>query len=161
MREAMPELDEARQRADAVAAAAASALAAMPARDAVLSSSGARGALEGVLKRSDQVRLPALRALRVIADPASIPALLATFQDESASEDIRGAAAQALGAASRSAGQVSGEVADALKAAVAGEGGYAYRLDLGRAIGIAPFPTAERTALLKALRERIKVDEME
>ena len=161
VREAMPELDEARQRADAVAAAAASALAAMPARDAVLSSSGARGALEGVLKRSDQVRLPALRALRVIADPASIPALLATFQDEGASEDIRGAAALALGAASRSAGQVSGEVADVLKAAVAGEGGYAYMLDLGRAIGIAPFSTAERTALLKALRERIKVDEME
>jgi HEAT repeat protein len=161
LRELLPELDAGREAANKLAAAAATALRWLDPRGGPMPSVSANTALLGVLSRADSVRLPAIQALGVIANAASVPGLLAVFGDGTATEEVRGQAAVALGRCARAAGSVSPEIRTALSEAITGEGGYAYMMDLGRAIGTAPFSAAERAQLLTVLRARIKVDTAE
>lgn len=146
--------DEHRQEGVKVASAAAAALAKLePAAVAPVVP-----ALIGTLQGSDEVRIPAMAALGAVADPSAGTALLRVLRDGTASEDARGAAAIALARISAAAGMMDATFTEALEAAIQGEGGKAFYDALGTAVGIAPYSTADRVRLARALRARITVD---
>jgi hypothetical protein len=93
--EALPEVDETRKRADAVAVAASQALRRLGASAVDLQ--GALANLASQLNRDDSVAIPAAGALGAGGGPAHAGALLAVLDSDAASLDLKVAVAQALG----------------------------------------------------------------
>jgi tetratricopeptide (TPR) repeat protein len=94
--EALPEADETRKRADAVAVAASQALRRLGA--SAVSLDGALGSLAAQLNRDDSVAVPAAAALGASGGAAQVGALLGSLESDGASIDLKVAAAKALGA---------------------------------------------------------------
>lgn len=105
--EALPEMDESRKRADRVAVAASEALARLGAN-----SVGLGAALDNLgkqLTRDDTVAVPAARALGQGGGVNNIASLLDAVTGDSASVDLKVAAAHAIGSIYSRAGQAPDE----------------------------------------------------
>lgn len=149
------ELDQNRARADALAARAAEALAAL-AMAGFTDVSGAADSLAGAIDgRRDGVAVPALHALGHVAGADAAGGILAIIQDDSASDAVRIAAADALGIlGSRVA--VSADAAETARAVLADEGtSLELRVAVARAVGRMNLGGEGRAGVVRDVRVRV------
>lgn len=139
-------LNQDRARADVLSRHASATLADLAAGGADITS--ALDALAGCLAtRPDEVAIPASRALARAGTGAQVAALTAVVGDDSRSDDVRAAAADALAKiVTRGAGQLSAEGQARLRE-VAGSGAeLSVRRAAARAAGASPQSAADRGA---------------
>ena len=144
-------------KALAFAEMAATALAKLAAADK-LDASRALGDLIGALAdKPDNVKLPAIAALGSIGDASALAPLKDTFVNESASPEVRMAAAVALGHVCRASGNVPADVFQALLAGL-GSDDLQVSAGAGKGLGIAPLTPAQRTDVVTT--HRITLDKV-
>ena len=148
------ELDDNRARADQLSGAAADALAALARSGRTDVSAGLFGLMQAIDGRRDGVAVPALRALGQVGGQSSVDGVLAVLTSADASDEVRVAAADALGAmGSRVA--LSPETAGAVRDILAGDAPLPVRSAAARALGRMNVDTEIRRSVLEATRVRV------
>jgi len=106
-------------------------------------------AVEG---RPDDVAAPALTALGRAGDPAHVDVLVAAAGDEEASEEVRAAAAYALGDLFARFPRAGGDALEALQALATEADSFDVRLGAARALGNLELAPEMRTQVLGSVR---------
>lgn len=147
-------LDDGRARADALAGRAAAALGAL-AGSARTDVSGALSGLEAAIDgRGDHVAIPALGALAQIGSAGQVEKILAVLGGGDASDEVRIAAANAIGSiGSRNA--LAEGVANSLRDMVGGDASIGVRSAAARALGRMNLGGSARAGVIEAVRVRV------
>lgn len=148
------ELDDNRARADELSGAAADALAALARSGRTDVSSGVSGLMQAIDGRRDGVAIPALRALGQVGGQDAVEGILAVLTGDEASEGVRVAAADALGAMG-SRMSLPAETASAVRDVLAGDAPLVVRSAAARALGRMNVDTEIRRSVLEATRVRV------
>lgn len=140
--------DPAGERAEGYAQQAANALLALAANDVDIAA--AIPNLQQQLDRSDEVSVPAAEALGLAGKAAQLDALIGALR--TGSEEVKTAAATAMGRILRGMDSCPKGAYDSLLATIKGDGSFNLRSAAARALGLAKLSAAERAALQKKLR---------
>lgn len=148
--EMVESLEDRRARADVFARAAADALSRVAASGASITA--AAGALAGQLDRDDSVAVPAARALGAAGNASHAAGLVETMTREGASDDLKKACADALGAIlARSGEAAQGPFAQLFAVAADKDASLDVRQAAAHALGQARLGAAERLRVAEVL----------
>jgi hypothetical protein len=148
--EMVESLEDRRARADVFARAAADALSRVAGTGASITA--AAGALAGQLDRDDSVAVPAARALGAAGNASHADGLVDAMTREDASDDLKKACADALGAIlARSGDAAANPFAYLFAAAADAEASLEVRQAAAHALGQARLGAAERLRVAEVL----------
>lgn len=146
--------DDSRSRADALSGKAASALSALARSGRTDVSSAMGGLMSAIDGRRDGVAIPALGALAQVGGVASVDGILNVLSSDDASDEVRVAAAGALGSiGSRVA--LAEEAANAVREVLSGDASISVRSAAARALGRMNLGAPARAGVLEAVRVRV------
>lgn len=146
--------DDSRSRADALSGKAASALSALARSGRTDVSSAMVGLMNAIDGRRDGVAIPALSALAQVGGGASVDGIISVLNSDGASDEVRVAAAGALGSiGSRVA--LAEEAANAVRDVLSSDASIGVRSAAARALGRMNLGAPARAGVLEAVRVRV------
>ncbi len=144
-------LDDSRARADALAGRAAAALSALAASGLTDISGAMEGLTAAIDGRRDGISIPALGALGQVGGAGSIDPMLAVLGDDSASDAVRMAAADAIGAIGGRM-DLAEAVSSAVREVLNGDSSLGVRGSAARALGRMNLGAPARAGVVESVR---------